>query len=281
MNPSSPGPAPRSSGPRRTRPTFEALESRTVPSVPAGTAWTPFGESPEPSIIITFLPKGAVNIFNTGVGPYDGIEDTYIGVVNLSGKPIPKFNISGPSSSGFSEGIFDLDGDGIQTYGSPAPAGGGGTGYEGPDNFFSNISDDGLVARGTINFIGGLANKQQTYFSLEGPPTDVQVGVDLKLSLDDTHIVPVKATDLHLNHFYGTESVRLPVTIENVGAENAKGKVSVEVFLSTTTDISGSVTGDKAIATLTPTINLDPGSAKALNADVDIGSGVAAKLTEG
>src|SRR6516225_5172814 len=66
--------------PRRYRPMTEWLEDRAVPSVAAGTPWTPFGQSPEPSIIITIGKKNDVTMTNTGFGPFDGIEDTYVGV---------------------------------------------------------------------------------------------------------------------------------------------------------------------------------------------------------
>jgi hypothetical protein len=256
---------------------LQSLEARTVLSVPAGTPWTQFGASPTPSIIITFDAKGTVSVVNTGVGPYDSIEDTYIGVVNNSKKAVPSIRVGAPSSSD----IFGFDGDGIQTYGSPAPPSGGSTGYEGPDNFFSNITDNGTTMTGTVNFIGGLAAGQQTYFSLEGAPQTIAVGIDLQLTLKDAGIVPTQATDLNLNHFYGTESVRLPVTIQDIGTDPAKGNVTVDVFLSTTTDLSGSVTGTSPIKSMPSTIDLAASASQQLNVDVPISSNAASHLTAG
>jgi GH24 family phage-related lysozyme (muramidase) len=255
----------------------EMLEDRAVPSVAAGTPWTPFGQSSEPSIIITIGKKNAVTITNTGVGPFDGIEDTYVGIVNDSGKTLPSIAVSAPSSSF----IFAFDGDGIQAYGSPAPPTGGTTGYEGPDNFFSNISDNGTTATGTVNFIGGLASGQQTYFSLEGPPQAIEIGIDLQLTLDNSKVVPTQATDLHLNHFYSAESVRLPVTIQDIGTDPAKGNVTVDVFLSTTSDLTGSVTGTNPIKSINSTIDLAPSASQQLNVDVTVDSNAAAQLTAG
>ena len=61
---------------------------------------------------------------------------------------------------------------------------------------------------------------------------------DLAVSIDSTEIVPTQATDLNLYHFFGTEQVNIPVSIENKGTGEAKGDAEVTVYLSPTTMIT-------------------------------------------
>src|SRR4051794_38413115 len=91
---------------------FEALENRTLLSVAAGTSWDAFGVSAGPSVVITIGQNGVISLSNSGFGPFDGIEDTYIGVVNNSGFSVPNLRISAASSSD----IIGFDEDGIQSY---------------------------------------------------------------------------------------------------------------------------------------------------------------------
>ena len=130
-----------------------------------------------PAIIITIGPGAVQTITNgpgAGQGPYDLVEDTYIGVVNNSGASISQVSLSAPSNIG----IFGFDGDGIgagtgagnATYPAGCAAGGGGAcgtansndslsgGYGGPIGFFSNILlGDGSSNRTTLAFSTSLA----------------------------------------------------------------------------------------------------------------------------
>jgi hypothetical protein len=111
-------------------------------------------------------------IANTRQGPYDGVEDTYVGVVNTSGMTLPFIKLTGPFGT-----FTQFDGDGLQPFGSPAPTTGLPlsyflTGYEGPDNYFSNIYfGNNFTETARVNFIGGLANGQETWFSVEFVPS--------------------------------------------------------------------------------------------------------------
>jgi hypothetical protein len=80
-------------------------------------------------------------------------------------------------------------------------------------------------------------------------------GIDLKASLNGFNIVPTQATDLHLKQIFGGEQVTIPVTIANTGRDEAKGPLTVEVFLSSTPNLSGQLTA-QAIGKLTTTIDL-------------------------
>ncbi len=124
-----------------------------------------------PTILITFGPGGSEIITNaSSQGPYDGSDDTYVGVINNSGATITSFNLSSTS-----EPIFAFEGDGIDTYGAVEnPGNPDTTGYGGPNAFFTNISSD--LMSGTVNFTGGIANGGSDYFSLEEALTASSIG---------------------------------------------------------------------------------------------------------
>src|SRR4051812_45037024 len=95
-------------------------------------------------------------------GPFDGIEDTLIGVQNNSSHAVLSIPLRGQTD------IFGFDGDGLcAPFTSPQPAGCpfGSTGYEGPGVSFSTISADSTS--GTVSFAGGIPPGGSAYFSLE------------------------------------------------------------------------------------------------------------------
>jgi hypothetical protein len=107
-----------------------------------------------------------------GANPYDGNDDALIGVVNNSGSVFTgSITLSGSGNGG---GIFAFDGDGICSYISAAYCSSALTGYEGPLNTFSNINSSG--SSGDVDF-SGLAAGGSTYFSLEGSPASISLGV--------------------------------------------------------------------------------------------------------
>jgi len=142
--------------------------------------------------------------------PYDDNDDTLVGVVNESSKPVYALQLSGESTG---TPLFGFEGDGICTYatggsdtnngsggGTPVPGAGGYTGdqyctpsqlegslapsgpdpngsdYQGPNNTFSNISAD--TDSGDVNFSNGIAPGQSTYFGLEDSLTPNEVAVE-------------------------------------------------------------------------------------------------------
>ena len=136
-----------------------------------------------------FGPNGQVSTYSDSTaGAYDDVEDTQIGVLNLSGGTLINFKMTATSGD-----PFGFDGDGIgDTNG--ANTGGTATGAGAPTN--SKDSSDGLYggpityftlsapgstgdfsSTGNLsayaNFVGGLANGSSTYFSLEGNPSDL------------------------------------------------------------------------------------------------------------
>lgn len=102
--------------------------------------------------------------------PFDGIEDTLIGITNSSGGTINSITLSAATSAD----AFGFDGDGACTFTGGPPC--GTTGYEGPNMTFGAVTSSGGVDHMTITFTGGLANGASTFFSLEGTPQSLAGG---------------------------------------------------------------------------------------------------------
>ena len=107
-------------------------------------------------IVIEVTDAGAQVLSDPSQGPYDGVEDTLVGVVNDSSHPIDALALRSTTN------LFGFEGDGICSYGVGCS---GTTGYEGPNTLFSDVSAD--ASSGLVNFPAGLASGASTYFSLE------------------------------------------------------------------------------------------------------------------
>jgi hypothetical protein len=105
-------------------------------------------------------------------GPYDGADDTLVGLQNNATFAVASINLSSTTLP-----IFGFDGDGLCTVtpGPPGcPSGGfGPTGYEGPNNTFSSISTDEMS--GTVNFTNAIAPGGSAYFGLEDALTAADI----------------------------------------------------------------------------------------------------------
>ena len=125
------------------------------------------GSATDCGVVIVINPGGGLTITATGQPPYDGVEDTSIGVLNSSGATVTSIHLS---QTGSGTPIFGFDGDGICTYaaaGCPAA-----NGYGGPLPVgFTNIALD--MRSGDVTFGAGLADGASTFFSLEGPPAGI------------------------------------------------------------------------------------------------------------
>lgn len=126
----------------------------------AGTAWAGFpqcptiGLSPGCAVLITINPNGSLTVsVDPSVPPYDGVEDTLVGVINKSGATVFGIALTGSD-------IFGFDGDGANN-----------GDYAGPGVSFT-ITD---ANTGTVNFPSGLDNGKSLWFSLEGPPTSIKL----------------------------------------------------------------------------------------------------------
>jgi hypothetical protein len=119
------------------------------------------------AILIVINPDGSVTLqTDPSQGPFDGVEDTLIGVQNNSPVVVTSLTLTGVTTP---DATFDFDNDGLcdQTPPPPLPLGCpfGPTHYEGPGTSFTNISAD--KATGTVNF-AGIAPGGSAFFSLEG-----------------------------------------------------------------------------------------------------------------
>jgi hypothetical protein len=129
--------------------------------------------------VITVAANGSISTAVVNSHPYDGIEDTLVGVVNNSSVTLTSLNITG-------SGIFGFDDDGICFFASGGSAGDSWSGasssycsanqlhgtdpgdYQGPTSTFSITNPD----KGTVLFSPGIAgNGGTSFFSLEEPPT--------------------------------------------------------------------------------------------------------------
>ena len=105
-------------------------------------------------MLITINPNGSLTIsVDPSVPPFDGIEDTLVGVINKSGATVFGISLSGAD-------IFGFDGDGANN-----------GDYAGPGVSFS-LKDNNS---GTVNFVSGLDDGKSLWFSLEGPPSAIKL----------------------------------------------------------------------------------------------------------
>jgi hypothetical protein len=122
-------------------------------------------------VLITVDPTGAATITIPGNNnPYDGTEDTLVGIQNNSGGSFASITLSS-STPIFA---FDADGPCTQTTHSSSCPFPGTTGYEGPNNTFTNISAD--HTSGTVTFTTPIPTGGSTWFALEGAPQTITVG---------------------------------------------------------------------------------------------------------
>ena len=118
--------------------------------------------------VITISATNAVSVAVTDPTPYDGSEDTLVGVKNNSSSTITQLTLSGSD-------IFGFDGDGICAFGfagnsycsSSAMGGTDPQDYQGPTSTFTITNNN----NGAVNFAPGIAPGGITYFSLEEPPS--------------------------------------------------------------------------------------------------------------
>jgi len=140
------------------------------------------GAAPSCDILLDVNANRSISVSgDSSVGPYDGSDDSLVGIVNNSSSPVQAITVSGPNS-----GLAGFDGDGICTYATGGTTGGSGAGftgdsycdaqqlsgtdpedYAGPDNTFT--LDPNSQNDVEVDFTGkGLAPGQVTYFGLEG-----------------------------------------------------------------------------------------------------------------
>jgi hypothetical protein len=196
------------------------VRHQDAPGFPGTSTTAPFNECPAIGDntscgLLVVVSNNGISIQGdpANTTPYEGIEDTVVGIVNNSSKPLYRIQLSSASQP-----IFGFDGDGIctvatggsnpesvsnvgytgdtycstdqlvgqdnsptcaslgNTYPCGDPLGGD---YQGPANSFSNINTDPTtgINVGDVDFTGGLQPGAGTYFSLEESLTAGQLGV--------------------------------------------------------------------------------------------------------
>ena len=141
----------------------------------AATPTTPFTECPAVGydtscgILVDVTDAGVQVLEDPGQGPYDGGDDTLVGVLNQSSKTLGHLSLASNSY------IFSFDGDGIcsSTYLIDPGCPFGTTEYEGPGTSFIEISPDYMS--GVVSFSPGIEPGGTAYFSLEEPLTSSAV----------------------------------------------------------------------------------------------------------
>lgn len=144
----------------RTGAQTQALRVQAAAAPPSA----PFSECPTVGsdtscAVLVQITDGGNNVLDDpSQGPFDGVEDTLVGVINSSSTPVSSLSLSSNTD------LFGFEGDGLCSFGvAGCPF--GPTGYEGPGTSFSNINQN--FSGGVVNFSGGLAPGATAYFSLE------------------------------------------------------------------------------------------------------------------
>ena len=178
------------------------LAAATLPTPPF-TQCPPVGFDTSCAVLIVFNADGSrTTLVDPTQGPFDGIEDTLVGVQNNSASPISSLALTGPA-------IFGFDSDGICSgfnFPNPDPAGCpyDTTGYAGrisstsvastspgSGNTFT-ITDTVTFSSGTVDWSPQIPAGGSAYFSLEGPTASVTTPVATTVLLSPvTAINPV------------------------------------------------------------------------------------------
>jgi RHS repeat-associated protein len=111
-------------------------------------------------VLVVVSDSGIQVLVDPAQGPYDGTDDTLVGVLNSSSGALGSLGLAATNAP-----IFGFDGDGLCTFAQNSGCPFGPTGYEGPDTSFSNITSS--TTAGVVNFPKPLAPGGSTYFSLE------------------------------------------------------------------------------------------------------------------
>jgi hypothetical protein len=138
-----------------------------TPAGPPFTQCAPVGYDSSCSILLDVNTDNSVSVLtDPSVGPFDGADDTLVGIVNNSTTPVTAVTVTGPGTdlSGFDyDGLCNAN---YYGHGSPLGCPFGPTGYEGPGT--SLVTAPSLPDEAEVDFSPALQTGQSAYFSLEG-----------------------------------------------------------------------------------------------------------------
>jgi hypothetical protein len=198
----------------------------TSPTAPF-TQCPAIGHSPSCEILLVVNSDKTVSVLgDPSVGPFDGNDDTLVGIVNYSADPVSAVTVSGPGS-----GLSEFDGDGICSSGYGPWSGSAGcpygtTGYEGPGTSF--VTNASLPDAAEVDFAKGLAPGASAYFSLEGALTSARLSArEGHLGFTVSGSLPVSVSgnqsqDTHAQDPAAKCNVALFAMAESLGQEVAK-----------------------------------------------------------
>jgi hypothetical protein len=219
----------------------------------AATPTPPFNQCPAIgddsgcALLVDVTDAGTQVLQDSTQGPYDGVDDTLLGVENDSSSPVTQVSLSSSTLP-----IFGFDGDGICTfsftgdsYCDAAQQGGEDPyDYEGPNNTFSNISSDDMS--GVVNFTTPLGSGQFTYFSLEDAlqPSDITPPTSVTTSLSGG-----SQSGTSISVPSGT-AVTDSAVLAGTNAATASGSVTYSVYLDSACTVAVSTGTAEPITTL-------------------------------
>jgi hypothetical protein len=173
------------------------------------------------AILFTVNANGSVTTSTDPTqGPYEGVEDSLIGIQNNSTGNVTSLTLFGAGIFGFETGAAADGGcSGLYqggpnfpgTYPTPAGCPFGPTGYEGPGTSFS-VTD---ANNGTVVFTGaGVAPGGHTWWTLEGPPATLNIVIEQPIVAHPVTINAVEGAP-----FTGTVATATDADPASTGAE--------------------------------------------------------------
>lgn len=225
------------------------------PVSPPFTECPAVGYAPSCEILLVVNPDQTISVLgDPNVGPYDGGDDTLVGVLNNSGASVSAITVTGPGSD-----LSGFDSDGICAYSfagdSYCSQQGGATGYEGPGT--SYVTAPSLPDSAEVDFTNGLSAGGHAYFSLEGALTSAVLtarkghlqGLNVNVRVVDGPMPVDPAT---------SANVKLIATVTNADGTAAAG-AAVAANGPVPIQVTGS-TGSNGQASLIYPVSTDPRS---------------------
>jgi hypothetical protein len=169
-------------------------------------------------------------------GPFDGNDDTLVGILNQNDVAIPTVALSSTTD------IFAFDGDGIcsgnygTTWVGETGCPYGTTGYEGPGTSFSGYSSSNHYETGNVNFGStGLTAGSSTFFSLESSLNAATFSVPASFTI-------LKSVTSSGTYYAGDTSTPITYSLSAKNIGQAAGAITITDTVPTNTTLVGSPT---------------------------------------
>lgn len=196
---------------------------------------------------------GNGNPYDTGID--NDVDDTLVGIINHSGGGLRSITLT--STNLTFGGAFNFDGDGPCAFNESDCN--GSTGYEGPDNSFSNITGPPICGEGfpcpttgTVTFSedgSPLPDGSSSWFALEGTPASLNLAQQVILTFN-----PGTNSSAIATYNCSTNTIPCP----DQGAHSMKFTVANVTSAFTITLVATEVDGDGVCESGTPGDPSDP-----------------------